>query len=124
MKNMKSTTGVLTVLAVGLLFLTFVQAGGDYAKKTAAADEALICVYNISGADGGAGMFCGGCVNRVKAALLEVDGIASVDAVDLKTGTATVTLTKDSKAKDLIPEAIADAGFLATLRVDDEESEK
>ena len=121
MKTMKSNIGVLTVLAVGLLFLTSVQAGGDYAKKTAATADAEICVYNISGADGGAGMFCGGCVSRVKSALLEVAGIASVDAVDLESGTATVTLTKDSKAKDLIPEAIADAGFLATLKVDDEE---
>lgn len=124
MKNMKSTTGVLTVLAVGLLFLTFVQAGDDQAKKTTATDDALICVYNISGVDGGTGMYCGGCVNRVKSALLEVEGVASVDAVDLKSGTATVTLTKDSKAKDLIPEAIADAGFVATLEVDDEESGK
>lgn len=68
-------------------------------------------------------MVCGACVNTVKSALQEVEGIASVDAVDLETGTATVTLTKDSKAKDLIPEAIADAGFVATLEADNEESE-
>ena len=123
MKNMRSITGVLTVLAVGLLFLTFTQAGGDHAKKTAATADAEVCVYNISGVDGGAGMVCGACVNSVKSALQEVEGIASVDAVDLKSGTATVTLTKDSKAKDLIPEAIADAGFVATLEVDDEKSE-
>lgn len=121
MRTMKSTTGILAALAVGLLFLTFVQAGGNHAKETAATTDAEVCVYNISGVDGGAGMFCGGCVNRVKSALLEVEGIASVDAVDLESGTATVTLTKDSKAKDLIPEAIADAGFVATLEVDDEE---
>lgn len=122
MKNMKSTTGVLTVLAIGLLFLTFAQAGGDHPKKTAAAADAEVCVYNISGVAGGPGMVCGACVNSVKSALLEVEGITSVDAVDLESGTATVTLPKDSKAKDLIPDAIADAGFVATLEVDDEES--
>lgn len=55
------------------------------------------------------GMVCGGCENRVKTALSEIDGIESVDA-DHNTGMVTIKSEKDLDVAQ-IKERITDLGF-------------
>lgn len=55
------------------------------------------------------GMMCGGCENRVKNALNEIEGIENVNA-DHKTGIVTITSNKEI-TKDAIKEVIEDIGF-------------
>ena len=55
------------------------------------------------------GMVCGGCENRVKTALSEIDGIESVDA-DHNTGMVTVKSENDLDVAQ-IKERITDLGF-------------
>lgn len=57
------------------------------------------------------GMACGGCVNRVKNALQEIEGISRVDAI-LESGL--VSIEYDEKAKNSAEKfrcAIEDLGF-------------
>ena len=55
------------------------------------------------------GMVCGGCENRVKNALLTIDGIESVEA-NYKIGVVTVMANKEIE-KSVIEEKINDIGF-------------
>lgn len=55
------------------------------------------------------GMVCGGCENRVKTALSEINGIESVDA-DHNTGMVTIKSEKDLDVAQ-IKEKITDLGF-------------
>ena len=55
------------------------------------------------------GMVCGGCENRVKTALSEIDGIESVDA-DHNTGMVTIKSENDLNVAQ-IKERITDLGF-------------
>lgn len=55
------------------------------------------------------GMVCGGCENRVKTALSEIDGIESVDA-DHNTGMITIKSENDLNVAQ-IKERITDLGF-------------
>lgn len=58
------------------------------------------------------GMACEHCVNAVKTALEELDGVKSAK-VDLKKKTATVK-SKDEISNESISNAIANAGFTVT----------
>ena len=87
-------------------------------------ENTQVCVYKISGSgENMAGMVCNHCTKRVETALLDVEGIISVDDVDYMTGMATVTLATESQAKELIPAAIAEVNFVATLVEEVEEVE-
>lgn len=55
------------------------------------------------------GMVCGGCENRVKTALSEINGIESVDA-DYNTGMVTIKSENDLDVAQ-IKERITDLGF-------------
>lgn len=55
------------------------------------------------------GMMCGGCENRVKNALMEIDGIENVTA-DHNTGIITITSNKEV-SKEIIKNVIEDIGF-------------
>ena len=55
------------------------------------------------------GMVCGGCENRVKAALSEINGVESVDA-NHNTGIVTITSKEDIDVSK-IKERIIDIGF-------------
>ena len=55
------------------------------------------------------GMVCGGCENRVKAALSEISGVESVDA-DYNTGIVTIKSEKDLEIAQ-IKERIIDLGY-------------
>ena len=55
------------------------------------------------------GMVCGGCENRVKTALLEINGVESVDA-NHNTGIVTIQAEKDLEATQ-IKERIIDLGY-------------
>lgn len=129
MKQVSSITRVLSIMAVGLMFVGTAQAQTkaqtqDSKITTAALVDIIteVCTYKISGKDNMGGMMCSSCTGRVETALLDVPGIVSVDAVDIETGTATVTIVKDSEAKELIPAAIATkARFVATLVEEDKE---
>lgn len=131
MKQVSSITRVLSIMAVGLMFVGTAQAQTkaqtqDSKITTAALVDIIteVCTYKISGKDNMGGMMCSSCTGRVETALLDVPGIISVDAVDIETGTATVTIVKDSEAKELIPAAIVtNARFVATL-VDEDKEEK
>lgn len=131
MKHVSSITRTLSILAVGLMFVGTAQAQTkaqtqDSKITTAALVDKIteVCTYKISGKDNMGGMMCSGCTGRVETALLDVPGIVSVDAVDLETGTATVTIAKDSKAKELIPAAISKVNFVATIVEEDKEEKK
>lgn len=54
------------------------------------------------------GMSCQHCVMAVKSALIEVEGINSVD-VDLESGSA--TLDVDGTSDEIIKEAVKEAGY-------------
>ena len=55
------------------------------------------------------GMMCGGCENRVKNALEEIEGIKSVDA-DHNTGIVKIT-SNENISKETIEDTIEDIGF-------------
>ena len=55
------------------------------------------------------GMVCGGCENRVKTALSEINGVESVDA-NYNTGIVTITSKEDIDVSK-IKERIIDIGF-------------
>ncbi len=55
------------------------------------------------------GMMCEGCENRVKNALMEIDGIENVTA-DHNTGIITITSNKEV-SKEIIKDVIEDIGF-------------
>ena len=55
------------------------------------------------------GMTCGHCVNSVKEAIAELDGVRSVD-VDLDTGQATVTSDGGLDAQE-VQAVVEDAGY-------------
>jgi copper chaperone CopZ len=56
------------------------------------------------------GMHCGGCVNRVTAALQKVDG---VEVRRVEVGSALVTLDPDKATADQVLAAVARIGFPA-----------
>ena len=125
MKHVSSTARALAILAVGFI-LTVTAQEQDLKVTTAVVVEeyAEVCTFKISGvSENRAGMVCSYCTKRVESALLDVEGIISVDAVDYTTGTATVTIAKKSQAKELIPDAIAEVNFMATLVEEVEEKE-
>lgn len=55
------------------------------------------------------GMVCGGCENRIKNVIKNIDGVQNVMA-NHNTGKVTITLNKDVK-KEILIEAIEDIGF-------------
>jgi copper chaperone CopZ len=55
------------------------------------------------------GMMCGGCENRVKNSLQNIDGVEKVEA-DHNTGKVVVTTNKDV-SKDIIKETLEDIGY-------------
>lgn len=55
------------------------------------------------------GMVCGGCENRVKNALGEIEGVQKVEA-DFQTGIVKV-LAKETVTKESMEETITDIGF-------------
>ncbi len=55
------------------------------------------------------GMVCGGCENRIKNALNQLDGVTNVEA-DYNTGTVKITSKEDVK-KEQMEETINDIGF-------------
>ena len=117
MKHISIMAWSLAILAVGFILTATAQAQ-DLKVTTAVVVEEYteVCTYKISGkGENTAGMVCSYCTSRVESALLDVEGIISVDAVDYKAGTATVTIAKKSQAKELIPDAIAEVNFMATL---------
>ncbi len=127
MTHVSSITRALGLLAVGLMFVGTAQAQTRESKDAVLASSEAnteICIYNISGKDNMVGMTCAGCTGRVETALLGVEGVISVESVDLGMGTATVTIAKDSQARDLIPAAIAEVNFVATLVEEAEDVEK
>ena len=117
MKHVSSTARALAILAVGFILTATAQAQDSKITTAVVVEEYTeVCTYKISGVgENTAGMVCSNCTKRVESALLDIEGIISVDAVDYKTGTATVTIAKKSRAKELIPDAIAEINFLATL---------
>lgn len=60
-----------------------------------------------------AGMSCHSCVSHVSSALLDLDGVVSVQ-VDLSRGLARVRHLGDAAMLDGLIEAIADAGYEAS----------
>ena len=126
MTHISFITRTLSILAAGLMFTGTAQAQTQDVKITTAIvvqENTQVCVYKISGSGKNmAGMVCNNCTKRVETALLDVEGIISVDDVDYMTGTATVTIAKDSEARELIPAAIAEVNFVATLVEEDEEA--
>ncbi len=122
MKQLHSLSVTAVALVAGLVLIGSTQGQTKPAPTAAVASldgKTEICVYDISGKNGGPGMTCGGCTYRIKTALLDVEGIQSVDDVDLASGTATVTIAIESTAKETIPEVIADAGYVAILQVEE-----
>ncbi|MBN4081113.1 heavy-metal-associated domain-containing protein [Caldithrix abyssi] len=115
MQHTRKISGMLKIFISGLIVLGVTQAYTQESKSETTSENSQICVYKISGKDGMAGMTCSGCTNKVKTALQRVEGVISVEAVDLASATATVTVTKKSQAQDMIPAAVADIGFAATL---------
>lgn len=126
MKHISSIARALTILAVGFMLTGAAQAQDSKVKKAVMVEEyGEVCTFKISGkGENTAGMVCSYCTKRVEEALLDVEGIISVDAVDYTTGTATVTISKKSQAKELIPAAVAEVNFLATLVEEVEEAEQ
>lgn len=130
MKQTRLMIRMLGVFAIGLMFVGTAQAQTQESKISTAAlaasvnENTEVCIFKISGKDDMVGMMCSGCTGRVETALLGVDGIISVDAVDLETGTATVTIAKESQARELIPAAISEVNFVATLVEEGEGVEK
>ncbi|MCH7575758.1 MAG: cation transporter [Candidatus Marinimicrobia bacterium] len=126
MTHISFITRTLSILAVALMFTGTAQAQTQDVKITTAVvvqEKTQVCVYKISGSsENMAGMVCNYCTKRVETALLDVEGIISVDAVDYSTGTATVTIATESEAKELIPAAIAEVNFVATLVEEAEEA--
>ena len=55
------------------------------------------------------GMVCGGCENRVKNALGEIEGVENIEA-SFETGIVKVT-SKDDVKKETLEETIEDIGF-------------
>ena len=55
------------------------------------------------------GMVCGGCENRVKNALGEIEGVEKVEA-DYKTGTVKI-LTNENIERKVMEDVIEDIGF-------------
>ena len=62
---------------------------------------ALIKVNNIH---------CNGCVNNIKNALKQVDGVQEVDA-DIETGTVTINFEGDDSRLAVFKETLAEWGF-------------
>ena len=126
MTHISFITRTLSILAVGLMFTGTAQAQTQDVKITKAVvvqEKTQVCVYKISrSGENMAGMTCSYCTGKVETALLGVAGIISVDAVDIETGMATVTIALESEAKELIPAAIAEVNFVATLVEDVEEA--
>ena len=126
MTHISFITRTLSILAVGLMFTGTAQAQTQDVKITKAVvvqEKTQVCVYKISGSsENMAGMTCSYGTGKVETALLGVAGIISVDAVDIETGMATVTIATESEAKELIPAAIAEVNFVATLVEDVEEA--
>ena len=126
MTHISFITRTLSILAVGLMFTGTAQAQTQDVKITKAVvvqEKTQVCVYKISGSsENMAGMTCSYGTGKVETALLGVAGIISVDAVDIETGMATVTIALESEAKELIPAAIAEVNFVATLVEDVEEA--
>ena len=126
MTHISFITRTLSILAVGLMFTGTAQAQTQDVKITKAVvvqEKTQVCVYKISGSsENMAGMTCSYGTGKVETALLGVAGIISVDAVDIETGMATVTIALESGAKELIPAAIAEVNFVATLVEDVEEA--
>lgn len=124
MKQFSSIARALSILAVGFIFTGTAQAQDMKVTTAVVVEESVeVCTFIISGkGENMAGMVCSYCTKRVETALLDVEGIISVDAVDYTTGTATVTIAKKSNAKELIPAAIAEVNFKATLVEEVEEA--
>lgn len=55
------------------------------------------------------GMMCGGCENRVKSAVGNIDGVENVTA-DHTTGKVVIT-SNDNVTEDIIKEALEDIGY-------------
>lgn len=55
------------------------------------------------------GMVCGGCENRIKNALNQLDGVTNVEA-DYNTGTVKI-ISKEDVKKEQMEETINDIGF-------------
>lgn len=125
MKRTSSIVRALSILAVGFMFTGTAQAQDAKITTAAMAEEATeVCTFKISGnGENMSGMVCGSCTKRVETALLDVEGIISVDNVDYTTGMATVTIAKTSQAKELIPAAVKKVNFVATLVEEVEEAE-
>ena len=125
MKHISIMAWTLAILAVGFILTATAQAQDSKVTTAVVVEEYTeVCTYKISGVgEKTAGMVCSYCTKRVESALLDVEGIISVDAVDYKTGTATVTIAKKSQAKELIPDAIAEVNFMATLVEEVQEKE-
>lgn len=125
MKQFSLFARALSILAVGIMFTGTAQAQDVKVTTAVVTEETVeVCTFIISGkGENMAGMVCSSCTRRVETALLDVEGVISVDAVDYTTGTATVTIVKKSKAKELIPAAIVEVNFKATLVVADDEAE-
>lgn len=118
MKYTPSIKRLLSTLVIGLTFLSAVQAQTQESKGKglgSGSEDALVCVYKITGKGDMAGMRCEGCTARVRTALEGVDGVVSVHNVDLATQTATVIVSKKSQALDNIPRAVEEVNFVATL---------
>ncbi len=81
--------------------------GSCESKSAAAAAAARALTFNVSG------MTCKGCVSKVEAALLAVKGVSGA-TVDLEKHNATVGVSDDVKADDLV-KAIESAGFKAEI---------
>lgn len=54
------------------------------------------------------GMTCGGCVNRVRAALMALPGV-TIDT--MRVGQATVSFDEDTTDASTVAQAITDAGY-------------
>lgn len=63
------------------------------------------------------GMTCDGCIKAVKEALLEVDGVDTVE-IDLESGTADVQMSSADISIDQLAMSVKLAGYGATLAGD------
>jgi Cu+-exporting ATPase len=73
------------------------------------------CVLDIGG------MTCAACVNRIEKTLSRVDGVAAA-TVNLAAETATVEYDRERVSVETLREAVASAGYSATVRTNAEES--
>ena len=69
------------------------------------------------------GMTCAGCVDKVQAALIKIEGVEGAE-VDLESNMAKVTYKKGSTTPEKLAKAVTEAGFKCEVKMEDKEEKK